>query len=560
VWDSGTGQQVLHRTVASRSHAFRPDGKVLALVEADGSIALCELGTGRDLLPVPAGLLPNSLRFHPSGQYLAVSSSAHHDLQVWDPAAGKVVRRLLGDRDGGAILAWSPDGALLAVWSPDNGIYLCTFPGGKTQAVLRGHENVVTGVEFHPSGRLLASTSHDDTTRLWCFAPGGELVLPGEKLLDFSRDGRRLTTGSGQGVTEWELANPGDCLHYLPHGQGPCRGCWGIAFAPDGRLLASASQDGVLLWDAAAARLVGRVPSGDGYTLAFHPDGRRLFTTGGSGVTQWPIVTERDGHALRIGPGTVLRATTADSRSLRIDVAGTGKWLLLGAGDGGVDLVPLAGEGEAPAELGRARGLGTQDCLFGVALSPDGRWAVSAGDSGDAFCIWDVAQGTRVRRLPHQGAYPGAAFSPDGRWLVTGVRTDFCFWEVGSWERKARLPRDPRSLFSSVAFTRDGRLLALAQGRNRIYLHEAATLRHLAALEIPGPASLTGLSLSPDGTRLAAATDYNVIAFWDLRRLRQELAELDLDWEMPPYLPPEHDEKPAEALGVDVLLAEKAPR
>ncbi|HKI32071.1 MAG TPA: serine/threonine-protein kinase, partial [Gemmataceae bacterium] len=278
VWDSVTGQLVLHRPICRWERAFRPDGKVLALVQADGSVALCDLGTGRDLPPVPLGPRPDNLRFHPSGQYLAVSSRARQDVEVWDLATRTVVLRLPGDRFAGGSLAWSPDGSLLTVGSTDTNIYLCTFPGGNIQAVLRGHEHVITHLEYHPSGRLLASTSHDDTTRLWCFSPGGELVLSGEKLLGFSRDGRRLTTGSWEGVTEWELADPGDCLHYLPHGQGPSRGPWGVAFAPDGRLLASASQDGVRLWDAAAARQVGRVPSGWGYALAFSPDGHQLFT------------------------------------------------------------------------------------------------------------------------------------------------------------------------------------------------------------------------------------------------------------------------------------------
>jgi len=219
-----------------------------------------------------------------------------------------------------------------------------------------------------------------------------------------------------------------------------------------------------------------------------------------------------------------------------------------------VDLVPLA-------EPGKARRLGTHEGLGWVALSTDGRWAVSTGGLGDAVCVWDVACGTLVRRLPHGGEYAGATFSPDGRWLVTGFRSDFCFWEVGTWELKAQLPRDPRSLFSSVAFTHDGGLLALAEGRNRIHLRDSATLRHLATLETPaGPASLTGLSLSPDGTRLAATTDYNVIALWDLRRLRQELAALDLDWELPPYPLLDRDDQPGETLRVEVLPADKTPR
>jgi WD40 repeat protein len=260
-----------------------------------------------------------------------------------------------------------------------------------------------------------------------------------------------------------------------------------------------------------------------------------------------------------VGPGTARHPTTAGSQSLRIDVAPTGERLLLGAGDGGVDLVPLA-------EPGKARRLGTHDGLFGVALSPDGRWAVTAGRQGpadrpeDAIRIWDVARGTLVRRLPHEGEYPGAAFSPDGRWLVTGVRSAFFFWEVGSWDLKVRLPREPRSLFSSVAFARDGGLLALAQGRNRIHLHDAVTLRQLATLEVPGPIDLTGLSLSPDGTQLAATTQQDVVALWDLRRLRQELAALDLDWERPPYPPAEPVPEAAWVLTVEVLPAPPGSR
>jgi WD40 repeat protein len=549
VWDCATGKLVLHRPIAGWEHAFRPKSKVLALVQADGSVALCDLGTGHDLPPVPAGLTPNSLRFDPSGQYLAVSSKAQHDIKVWDLATGKVALWLASDHWEGC-LAWSPDGSLLAARKTDTNIHVYTFPGGKIQAVLRGHEHIVTGVEFHPSGRLLASTSHDDTTRLWCFSPGGELVLRGERLLGFSRDGRRLTTGSGQTVTVWELQGPGDCLHYLPHGEGPSRGPWGIAFAPDGRLLASASQDGALLWDAAAARLVGRLPSGDGYAVAIHPKGNCLFTTGPGAVMQWPIAPVGDGQGLHLGPAKILLATTADSRSLRIDIAGTGESLLVGEGEGGVHFVHLA----EPAKVSR---LGTHACLFGVALSPDGRWAVCAGDSGDdAFCIWDAGTSKVVHHLSHKGKYPRATFSPDGRWLVTGVRHEFCFWEVGSWKLQARLPRDPCSLYSAVAFAGNGRLLALVDGRNRIHLYDAATLplRHLATLETPeGSASLMGLCLSPDGIRLAATTEHNVIALWDLRLLRQDLVALDLDWDMPPYPSAAHAAEPVQPLTVEIL-------
>ena len=74
VWDSVTGSLVLERPDVT-FHAFRRDGKMLALVQADGPIDLCDLGTGRSLPPLSVGPRPMHLRFHPSGQYLAVTST-----------------------------------------------------------------------------------------------------------------------------------------------------------------------------------------------------------------------------------------------------------------------------------------------------------------------------------------------------------------------------------------------------------------------------------------------------------------------------------------------------
>jgi serine/threonine protein kinase/WD40 repeat protein len=558
VWDSVSGLEVLHHPTVSWQIAFRPDGKVLALVQADGSVALCELGTGRNLLSLPAGCMPEWLSYHPGGRYLAISSHAHDDAEVWDTAAGKLVLRLPGARYAGAALDWSPDGSVLAVGSNDYNIYLCAFPGGGIQAVLRGQEHVITNVAYHPSGRLLASTGWDHTTRLWCFSPVADVVIPGEILHGFSRDGRRLITGSREGVTLWEISDPRGCLHYLPYGNGPERGPWEIVFAPDSRLMASAGIEGVRLWDAATASPIAWVPSGWGYSLAFSPDGNELYTTGPGGVMRWSIVRERDGRALRVGPGTVLRATTTDGRSLRIAVDGTGHALLIGSGDRDVDVVPLA-------DPDKARRLGIHEGLYAIALSPDGHRAASSGRSdGGGVYLWDVARVALVRRLPLEdslGNHLGATFSPDGRTLVTGDRSRFGFWDVGSWELRASLPRGPRTLYSLVAFARDGGLLAVAQGLNRIELYSAATLRRLAAMEmLAGPASVTCISLSPDGTRLAAVTDYSVVVLWDLRRLRRELATLDLDWEMPPYPAAGHAAEPVEPLKMEVLPAKTTPR
>jgi serine/threonine protein kinase/WD40 repeat protein len=564
VWDRVTGQRVVERKVArghgSGVHAFRPASQVLALAQPDGSIALCELSKGQDLAVLPRGQAPAFLRFDPSGRYLAASFMTEPGVQIWDLVSGQVLPKWSGAWGPGGGLAWSPDGTVLAL-AHRAAIELCEFPSGKCRAVLRGHENIVTGVEFHPSGRLLASTSHDDTIRLWHFASDRELVIPGERSARFSPDGRRLATAGYQGIALWELADPRDCLHQLPHGDRPSSPPRALSFAPDGRLLASASPDGALLWDAAAARLIGPIPSGDGPWLAFHAGGGRLglLTTGPGGVMQWPITPDGAGRALRVGPGTILQATTAPGESLRADLAGSAPWLLLGTGYQDLDRVPLGGPGGA-------RRLGSHDRVTWVALSPDGRWAVSVASTGDdpSFCLWDVSRGALVGPLPHEGDYKVAAFSPDGRWLVTSSRGEFRFWEVGTWELKLCLSRHPLGLRGPVAFSRDGRLMALPHARHLIHLidlRDVATPKHLATLELPpGLRDIAGLSLSPDGTRLAADTEANLLCLWDLRRLREGLAALDLDWEMPPYPPPQDEAQVVEALRMEMRPADDTGR
>jgi WD40 repeat protein len=42
---------------------------------------------------------------------------------------------------------------------------------------------------------------------------------------------------------------------------------------------------------------------------------------------------------------------------------------------------------------------------------------------------------------------------------------------------------------------------------------------------------------SPDGSQLAAAQANKQVQLWDLRLIRQELAQMNLDWDMPPYPP-----------------------
>jgi tetratricopeptide (TPR) repeat protein len=85
------------------------------------------------------------------------------------------------------------------------------------------------------------------------------------------------------------------------------------------------------------------------------------------------------------------------------------------------------------------------------------------------------------------------------------------------------------------AFTYDGRLMALAIAPDQMLLADPATGRELARLTTLQPIHSTPLVFSPDGTKLVANTRQKTALVWDLRRIRDQLAPMGLDWDAPPY-------------------------
>jgi WD40 repeat protein len=109
----------------------------------------------------------------------------------------------------------------------------------------------VLGVAFSPDGKQLATTSADQTLRLWDTATG-------------KPHGERLT-GHTDTVNR-------------------------VAFSPDGALLATASSDRTLrLWDTATGKPHGPPLTGHAdrvIGVAFSPDGSRLATSGTDGTVR----------------------------------------------------------------------------------------------------------------------------------------------------------------------------------------------------------------------------------------------------------------------------------
>jgi WD40 repeat protein len=181
---------------------------------------------------------------------------------------------------------------------------------------------------------------------------------------------------------------------------------------------------------------------------------------------------------------------------------------------------------------------GGQRGSSGATLSPGGEWLVSTTWHGSGAKVFDTRNGKLVLSVP-ETANSVAAFSPDGKWLVIGTGPEYRLWSVGSWEPGLRIARaGTADLPGPAAFTPDGRVLALVPSRPLVRLIDVQSSLELATLEAPNVQErVTTLSFSPDAARLIAGSLARRLHVWDLRLIRQRLAAMDLDWDLPPYAP-----------------------
>jgi tetratricopeptide (TPR) repeat protein len=95
------------------------------------------------------------------------------------------------------------------------------------------------------------------------------------------------------------------------------------------------------------------------------------------------------------------------------------------------------------------------------------------------------------------------------------------------------------------AFSPDGKLLAIVVSKNLVHLVEVTSGHEIASLESPTFQIPSGLVFTADGGQLGVVCSNGDMELWHLGSIRQQLAAMKLDWELPPLPVSEARTQPA---------------
>jgi WD40 repeat protein len=534
--------------------AFLPDNKTLAISTWEAGVFFVDLNTGKTTKHIATPNATERIALSPDGNVMAGFHIERDDklphptggkivVTLFDVPSGKVLRRIERKHDQAIIergmneitltetemwnikyLAFTGDGRSVAAGTWDKTVTLSEVASGEWVREAGGRKHPAYAFALSKDGKTLAAVGADGTLRGVDIARGTEtfripLGLQLVKGLAFSPDSKFITvTGAvfegGNWIeadTVWEIAGRKRVCR-LPT-FGTC-----VAFTPDGKTLCLADRQVIRLFDPATGKERQARPNlghrGSVYGLAFSPDGRTLVSEGDDNrVLWWDLKTGKQVRQQQGNYSTYLSSLAFSADGRRFASRGNNNSICVRDAATGKEICNLRGHA---------------GIVFSLALSPDGKTAVSAERDGPAI-VWDVDKAKETARFSHPFKLgETVVLSADATRLAV-VKQSFSAPNPGPHPAGIWDPATGKEIVSfqfvnteapaKIFFSRDKKLLIARAYSGIILIVDAATgkeIRRASERSLGYPADI--LAVSPDGTLVATTSELNsVIRVFDVK-------------------------------------------
>jgi WD40 repeat protein len=456
----------------------------------------------------------------PDGSLAAYTLTNSESLHLWELRKGRD-RHLLAIPDDLSVISthWSPDGTHIAVSTLDHVIRVWTLTETNATpiAIFEGHRAEATGLLWAPDNRILVSSGWDDTTRIWDLATRREATMFQKTSWapQFNADG---TTFSVYENLSKELAlsevRKSDICILLPEPGPPQeKSPYTVQFTPDSQWLLAGCYDGMRAYRTSDGALSANLEASPIRDIIMFPDPSRHF------VVLSPPTRYLGGWQTNAA-GDFEFAALREAERPELARLHPKKFPWVGNLIGKIRIYPNDGEEyDLPDSFVANRAI----------LSPGGQF-VGATFLDHRAGYWRLGKDPRFQNLGPCRGY-AVAFSPDDRHVYHATYLDLCSTstDTGTNEWTVRLGDSPQPN-AAIEITPDGTLMAVVMNQYKVTLVDPRTGRLLADLEHPDRQLINSIALSPDGKYLAVACSGHVVQLWNLRQMRKELAEMNLDW------------------------------